>query len=161
LNPDTDERLPREPFDKDWLSTRLTLNDTTEQGLLGETRTSPTLELELVRDANWATDIAQQRLDLRSPSNGRAEATFSVRLTKGYNIELGDLVKVTHFQGIGSTGWTNRRCQVRRHEVDLDRFTVTLTVRDIDDLLLAAPVAPAATWDGGNLTWDGDVITWT
>jgi hypothetical protein len=34
-------------------------------------------------------------------------------------------------------------------------------VRDIDDLLLAAPVAPAATWDGGNLTWDGDVITWT
>jgi hypothetical protein len=128
-------RPPREPYDGTWKSGLQTLNDTTEQTALGETRASQTLELEMVRDQDTADDVAAQRLALRKSSKGRAEATFDCTLSKGYNIELGDVIAVTHFQGISTTGWSARRCQVRRHVVDLDKLTVKLTVRDVDNLL--------------------------
>jgi hypothetical protein len=158
-NPEIGSRLPREPFDKDWLSGTQTLNDTTEQTNLGEVRSSQLLELEMVRDQSTADDVAARRLALRKPSNGRAEATFSSTLSKGYSVELGDLVNVTHFQGIGSTGWTNKRCRVLRIVDDLDNFTRTFTVQDIDNLLAQAPASDAIQWDGDDVTWDAEVVT--
>jgi hypothetical protein len=158
-NPEIGSRLPREPFDKDWLSGTQTLNDTTEQTNLGEVRSSQLLELEMVRDQSTADDVAARRLALRKPSNGRAEATFSSTLSKGYSVELGDLVNVTHFQGIGSTGWTNKRCRVLRIVDDLDQFTRTFTVQDIDNLLAQAPASDAIQWDGDDVTWDAEVVT--
>ncbi len=135
LNPDVDTRLPREPFDGTWLSGLLTIEDATSIADIGETRASALLELEMVRDENTAVDVAEQRLALRAPANGRAVATFTVPIGRGIGVELGDIVKVTHFQGIGSTGWAARRLQVRRHEVNLDAMTVTITGRDVHDLL--------------------------
>lgn len=135
LNPDTGTRLPREPFDKTWLSGEQDVSDGTEITALGETRKSQLQEYEMVRSATTADDVAAQRLALRKPSNGRAEATFRCTLSKGYNVELGAVIKVTHFQGLSSTGWSARRCQVRRHQVNLDSMTCTLVVRDVDNLL--------------------------
>lgn len=126
-------RLPREPFDGTWLSGLQTLNDATSIAAIGETRSSKLLELDLVRHEETADDVAAQRLALRK--DPRAEATFKVTVNRGLAVELGDIVKVTHFQGLSATGWTNRRLQVRRHQVDLDRLTVTLTARDVDNLL--------------------------
>jgi len=104
-----------------------------------------------------AADIAAQRLALRSPSNGRAEASFDVTLGRGHSVELGNLIKVTHFQGLGASGWSANVCQVRRREVDLDRFTVTFTVRDVDDLMDQEDVDWLVVGDSP-LTIDGDPI---
>jgi hypothetical protein len=158
-NPEIGSRLPREPFDKDWLSGTQTLNDTTEQDNLGEVRPSKLLELEMVRDEDTANDVAARRLALRKPSNGRAEATWKSTLSKGYSVELGDLVNVTHFQGIGSTGWTNKRCRVLRIVDDLDQFTRQFVGQDVDNLLIQAEASDAVQWDGDDVVWDGEIIT--
>lgn len=133
LNPDSGTRLPREPFDAGWLSGLQSVSDATSISNIGETRESQLIELEMVREALTADDVAAQRLALRR--NPRAEAVFDLTIPRGAPIELGDVVKVTHFQGLGASGWTARRLQVRRIEVDLDRLTVTLTCRDVHDLL--------------------------
>jgi hypothetical protein len=158
-NPEIGSRLPREPFDSTWLSRTQTLNDTTEQTNLGEVRSSQLLELEMVRHQETADDVAARRLALRKPSNGRAEATWRSTLSKGYSVELGDLVNVTHFQGIGSTGWTNKRCRVLRIVDDLDVFTRQFTAQDVDNLLVQAPASGAVQWDGDDVVWDGEIVT--
>lgn len=135
LNPDPGTPLPREPFDGVWLSGLQTVSNAPSIAAIGETRQSQLLELDMVRDTATANDVAAQRLALRCPANGRAVATFAVTIPKGAAIELGDIVKVTHFQGLGASGWTAQRLQVRRIEVDLDQLTVELTCRDVHDLL--------------------------
>jgi hypothetical protein len=135
LNPKQGTRLPREPFDANWLSGLQTVEDATSISDIKETRESQLLELEMVRDAATADDVAAQRLALRCPSKGRAVATFDVTVSRGASVELGDIVKVTHFQGLGASGWTAQRLQVRRIELDLDRLTISLTCRDVHDLL--------------------------
>lgn len=133
LNPKPGERLPREPYDGVWLSGLQSVSDGTSIAAIGETREAQLLELEMVRDEATADDVAEQRLALRR--NPRPVATFALRLNRGLALELGDIVKVTHFQGLGDEGWLARRCQVRRLTCDLDRLTVTVTVRDVEDLL--------------------------
>jgi hypothetical protein len=135
INPDTGTRLPREPFDGPWLSGLQSVEDATSISDIGETRESQLLELEMVRQALTADDVAAQRLAMRKNASGRAVATFDVTVSAGAGVELGDIVKVTHFQGLGASGWTARRVQVRRIEVDLDRLTITFTCRDVHDLL--------------------------
>jgi hypothetical protein len=159
VNPVEGSRLPREPYDKDWLSGLQTLDDATEQTALGEVRASQVLELEMVRDSVTAADVAARRLALRKPSNGRAEATFTSTLSKGYGVELGDLIEVTHFQGIGASGWDAQRCQVRRIVDDLDEFTRQLTAWDVDNLLDAVAASDAVQWDGDDVVWDGATVT--
>jgi hypothetical protein len=127
----------REPFDGKWWSGLQKIRDDTSVTNMGGDprglRKSQLLQLHCIRLQAIADDIAQRRLDLRK--NRRAAALMAVRL-EGDDIELGDIVKVTDFQGLGPTGWTEKRCQVRRHIFGVDQRAVQLVVRDVDDLLL-------------------------
>lgn len=136
LAPAEGTRLPGDEFNADWFSGLKILDDTTSQSAvtgIGEIRESQLIEFEMVRDPLTAADVAAQRLALRKTP--RAVAVFDTTIPKAANVELGDIIKVTHFQGLGATGWTDRRLQVRRIEVDLSTLLITLTCRDVHDLL--------------------------
>jgi hypothetical protein len=96
-------------------------------------RQSQVQEYNLIRSNTVADDVAAQRLARKKTP--RALATFDVRLNDGDGVELGDVIRVTHFQGVSSTGWSARRLYVRRIEDDLDAFTRTITAEDVDNLL--------------------------
>jgi hypothetical protein len=61
--------------------------------------------------------------------------TFTVQLGAGASVELGDVIKLTHYAGATATGYTTRRLHVRRIEDDLDEMTRTLTCWDVNNLL--------------------------
>jgi hypothetical protein len=134
-------RLPREPFDEEWLSGVQTITNSTSVTALGGTprgrRKSQVQKMELTRHQGTADAVAQRRNDLRSPANGRAEATYAIQLQKADTAELGDLRKVTHPEGLGTNGWEEQRVQIRAIEEDwnIDEMCAYLTVRDVDDLL--------------------------
>ncbi len=136
LTPTAGQRLYRDPYDGKWGSGLQTLVDSGSVTNLGGdpkgVRRSQLQEYNLVRDQVTADAVAQERLDLRGPSSGRAEVSFDVFLLDGCDVELGDIVTATH----RDLPWTgSRRCQVRMLEFDLDELTVRLMARDVDDLL--------------------------
>ncbi len=137
--PQEGARLPQAPFKADWLSDKQEVIDATSITALGGEpkgrRESQPQLMEFVRHTATADDVAAQRLALRKHVNGRAEARFEIPLQRCDTVELGDLVKVTHPQGIGSSGWVAKRCQVRRIREDWARMVAELTVLDVDDLL--------------------------
>jgi hypothetical protein len=154
-------RLPREPFDADFLSGVQEVTNATSVTALGGTprgrRESDVLQMELTREEAVATAVMALRNAIRSPANGRATATYSITLQKADDVELGDLRKVTHPWGTSSTGWSARRCQVRAITEDWNDMTAELEVLDVEDLL--DEVAVEGIVFGGNpLTLNGDPI---
>lgn len=78
----------------------------------GDTLTMEKMELGFVRNEIVAKDIVRRKL-LRHKDPPRL-----VRLSthaKGFNIELGDTRLVSHFGGIGATGWVNQPVRIQRH----------------------------------------------
>jgi hypothetical protein len=61
----------------------------------------------------------------------------------GWNFELGDLFTLTHFAGVGATGWTNHILRVIAQDSDPGTHLVTITAEEVRDL------APEAH-DGGD-----------
>jgi hypothetical protein len=133
LTPTTGARLPKDPAAEGWLSGTQSLSDAASIAAIGEERESDILELDFVRDADVAYVVANERLKLRR--RPRPDVTFTVTVARGLDVELGDVIKVTHFEGVSATGWTERRVQVRRIVIDLQQLTVQLTCRDVHDLL--------------------------
>ena len=89
----------------------------------------------MVRDADTAALVASDRRDLLSPPNGRMEASFDLSLRHGYDVRLGDILSVEHWD----LPWAGtRRCQVRRLTTNLDDLIISIGIRDIDDLLTAS-----------------------
>jgi hypothetical protein len=136
LTPEQQTRLPLDPFSGRWHSGLQTIRDEASITALGGSpmgvRRSQVQEYQLVRDAATADAVAAERLVLMSPPNGRAEVAFDLSLRHGASLELGDIIEVEHWD----VPWTgSRRCQVRRLELDLDQLRVTVTARDVDDLL--------------------------
>ncbi len=157
-------RLPREPFDGDWLVGLQSVSNSASIAALGGTPRgevrSQVQEMEFVREVATADAVAQRRNDLRSPANGRAEATYTIQLQRLDAAELGDLRKVTHPQGIGASGYVARRMQLRVIEEDWNNMTATITVRDVDDLLDEVAVSGLVLGDAP-LTLNGDPIVIT
>lgn len=157
--PEEGARLPQSPFKADWLSDLQTVSDSTSILALGGSpkghRESQVLEMEFVRDQATADNLAAQRLAKRKNVNGRAEASFDLMLQKADGLELGDVVKVTHPQGLGASGWSSQRCQVRAIEEDWNTMTARVTVLDVHDLL------DVLAWDAGAIEWDGVLVTWS
>lgn len=150
-------RPNRDPYDGKWFSGLQRVSDEdviTDMGgrPLG-LRQSKVQEYNLVRDQDTADDVAARRLARRRYV--RSLATFTVTLSDGDGVELGDVIKLTHFQGVTSTGWSSRRLQVRRIEDDLDAFTRTISALDVDDLL------EELTFSGEGVTFDGEPVTFT
>ncbi len=110
-------------------------------------RQSRVQEYNLVRLEATATDLARQRRELKK--HPRPVATFTVLMCDSDTVELGDVIKLTHFAGQSGTGWAEQRLQVRRIEDDLDAFTRTFTCLDVDGLLPAAGGGFSSGFTGG------------
>jgi hypothetical protein len=122
------------PADDSW-GTDTRVSDTVSIAELGETRTADRLELHFVRSAAVAQDIVNRVLARRAyPPR---EVKFRVGLS-GLNSELGDIVLVTHADGIGEAGWAEHPVRVRAHEVNPEDFTVTITARDVGHIFRRA-----------------------
>lgn len=99
----------------------------------------------------YAMDIANRRL-LRN-SQPLALVTFKIDL-RGLALSLGQLIQVTHFAGIGSTGWTNRVLMVTRISTDPneDGFLCTIEAEDVHAILdVPLMIIDSATIDSGVL----------
>lgn len=96
-----------------------------------QTKKSETLDLWLAPTSAQAGDVAARRL-LRTKEIPRT-VTFVTGL-QALNTELGDVVLVTHLEGIGASGWVDRAIFLTRHELDPDRLTITLEGIDVDRL---------------------------
>lgn len=101
----------------------------------GQTKKSRTIEMWLVRNATMAGDVAQRRrLLTKEPPR---TVVFTVGL-RGMQVELGDVVKLTTAQGIGSSGWEDRAIFITRHELNPDRLTVRLEGIDVGRIFAGA-----------------------
>lgn len=100
-----------------------------------QTKKSQTIDLWLHRNAEQAADVASRRL-LRTKEIPRT-VTFQTGL-QATNTELGDIVRVTHLEGIGAGGWVDRAVFVTRHHFDPDRLTIDLEGIDVDRLFAGA-----------------------
>lgn len=161
LTPEQESRLPNDPFKADWISGEQSVTDGPSVVALGGglrgLRRSQVQEYGLVRDSNTAVMAAQTRRDLLSPPNGRLEGTVALSLRHGWDLELGDVIALQHWD----LNWTgSRRCQVRRLRLNLDALTITVGWRDVDDLLTGFTGYEGSTAGAGETSGDfgGDPI---
>lgn len=106
-----------------------TVQDTGAQAAIDGEIKPYTLTLWGIRNQSVAYEIAIRRL---------ARRKFPYRLVRwesdmgGLAVDLGDTVLVSHPDGAGSNGWTNRPVFIRRHEFDPQRFVVQFEGLDLD-----------------------------
>jgi len=121
-----DYRYDHNYTDAAWESTG-TEEDATLQTELGEVKPY-SLDLYACRTATMAADIAQRRL---------ARRKYPYRVVKwtsdmgALTIDLGDLVLVSHPDGLDSAGWTDRPAMILRHEFDPQTFVIRLEALDV------------------------------
>jgi hypothetical protein len=146
-------------FQRDWSARADTwrdrgeYSDATSITKYRETKRSQEIQLWAIRDTTVAADIAQRRL--RRTKNPPRYVSFTVGL-QGANLELGDIVKVTHHEGIGAAGWTNNLVRLTRHELDPESFTVMLEGYDMSGLfgtafILGDRTVLPADWDDASV----------
>jgi hypothetical protein len=51
---------------------------------------------------------------------------------EGLSLEVGEVFRFTHAEGIGAEGWVNRWVRVMRHEVQPSAGIVTLEIYDLE-----------------------------
>lgn len=98
---------------------------------IGQSKRSQLLEMWLVQNQGLAQEVMGRRLT-RTKEPPRF-VSFVTGL-QALNTELGDIIKVSHIEGIGAAGWTDRPIFVTRHEVDPDRLTITIEGIDVERL---------------------------
>jgi hypothetical protein len=130
-----------------WAVENLHLRDT---GASGEPSIAPATELWFVRASTVAHDIGLNRLTRAHDVPRRVRVQTGMH---GLNVELGDVVGVTHVEGTGNSGWTNRKTRAELAEGSLDDNTVTLTCRDI-----AAYAVPTVVEEPGAVTMPGSAV---
>lgn len=97
----------------------------------GEEKSSPELQLHGVRNALQAEDVVYRRLTRTKQTPMLVVWDMGMA---GLSIEIGDVVKVTAYSAIGDQGYVDRPIRVTRHEVDPDKFTVTIEGYDMERL---------------------------
>ena len=113
-----------------------------------ETRSSQTRLLPFVRNAPIAFDIARRFLT-RSKEVPR-RVTWDMGMS-GLNFELGDIVLVTHLDGIGLNGYEATPIRVTRQDYNPQNYTVSIEGYDVgqffsDAFVLGDEAALPATW---------------
>lgn len=89
------------------------------------------LSLELTRDQATAEDIVALHLEVLGP--GPVVPRMADHLC-GTNVELGDNIEVTHFEGVASAGWTDQPVRCEQHALNLDAMTVEVEGLDVSGL---------------------------
>lgn len=113
-----------------------------------ETRTSPTRMLPFVRNAPIAFDIARRFLTRAKDVPRRV--TWDMGMA-GLNFELGDIVLVTHIDGIGLNGYEATPIRVTRQDYNPQNYTVSIEGYDVgqffsDAFILGDETALSASW---------------
>lgn len=114
-----------------------------------------TLTLWAIRSGAVAYEIAQRRLQRRK---------FPYRIVRwksdmgGLTVDLGDVVKVTHPDGAGASGWTDRLVFLTRHEFDPDRFVVQFEGLDLTGII--ATVDPPQVPVNTTISLGADTVPW-
>lgn len=107
---------------------REAIGDLTMQDAQGEVRASALQEFYFVRHPETARDVAARRL-LRLKRTPRYQSV--VLDLAGLEQDLGELFRITHYDGIGASGYTEHPFLAVRHEVDLNAMQVTITGLDL------------------------------
>jgi hypothetical protein len=55
----------------------------------------------------------------------------------GFNYELGDVLTISHYEGVGPAGWVDVPCRIERIAIDPSTYTTTLEVYDLTPVLEA------------------------
>lgn len=113
----------------------------------------PIRQLKFVQTAEAADDITQRILSRFrfTPRRGRLPTHI-----KGANVELGDIIRVSHPEGTGAApGWVERACMVVQHSLNPQDLAaaVELGFEDVDELFMSRFIfgdetVIAATWGG-------------
>lgn len=113
--------------------------------LYGAKTGSPEVDLYMVRGKNRDSDA-----DEYSRGTETAAAVLALKLARwahvqhiatlqtgpaGFNYELGDVLNITHYEGVGPAGWVEVPCRIERIEIDPSNFTTTLEVYDLRPVL--------------------------
>lgn len=106
--------------------------------------TAPTLFLYMIRGTNRAGDYtgyAQGNLTADDVTRRflmrHKDPPRYVTWQMGYdgcNIEMGNVVLMSHFEGVGSAGWVDRPLRIIRHETDPNKFAVDMQAFDLQSL---------------------------
>lgn len=103
-------------------------------------------ELLFVRDQATADDIGARKLTRHKDPPRKVRFSLAA---DGHNVELAELVALTHFAGVGSSGWSRQIVRITRHTSSPDG-SVEFEGYDIARLLatiaLGDEVALAPTW---------------
>jgi hypothetical protein len=111
----------------------------------GGKTTYQTLNLHMVRGKN-------RSIDADDYARGTLTATAVLALTLarvssiqhlptlgtgpgGFHYELGDVVPITHYEGLSTAGWTARPIRIERVDIDPSQFISGLEGYDLDPLL--------------------------
>lgn len=87
---------------------------------------------EWIRIAAMARDIAARKI-LRFKDT---ITFYTLKLPlRSYAQDLADVIKVTHYQGAGSTGFTDKLCQIRASELYIDAFNNMVQLEDVTNFM--------------------------
>jgi hypothetical protein len=113
----------------------------------------PSREMEFfyVRDEDTATDLAQREMMF---TRYVPRLVYWRQPLSGLSIELGDLVKMTHLDGVGQSGngFVNTPLLVERHNFDPRRFSVYMEAWDVERLF-------STSFRLGSDAWGVDWVT--
>jgi hypothetical protein len=115
------------------------VRDTSSITNYDQERESPTFELAMLREetasaaitAVMSRKLARYRHPLRTAS--------LILPLSGTQIEVGDLFRMSHIEGIGASGWVDRLVRCTRHELDPNLNRVRLEVYDVEPLIGGSP----------------------
>lgn len=106
--------------------------------------------------ANTATAIEtikyvarQQRLRWRHPLR---VVVLSLPFLTSYDVELGDVIRLTHPEGLGASGWVDHDVRVRKIDTDLNKGIRTLECYDLAPIYAGLEDSVEATWNSLGLT---------
>lgn len=125
-----------DPDKQKYRSDKLIVEDTVLQDAHGEVLESDLVELFMVREPRTARDVLARRL-LRLKRCPRYQPV--VLNLAGLEKDLGERFGLTHYDGIGASGYVATPFYTVRHKIDLDRMQVTLTGLDLSRIIGFGP----------------------
>lgn len=85
--------------------------------------------LYFTRDETVAADIAARKLVRRKNPFILDKCPLPI---ESFEDDLADIYQITHFEGIGASGYAARSFQVRAQNIDLDKFVNVVTLEDAE-----------------------------
>ncbi|MCK4818639.1 hypothetical protein KA005_22905, partial [bacterium] len=95
-----------------------------------------------VRSSIIASDLASRKVLRRK--DPVIFDTFPLPL-KSFGDDLAEVIKITHFEGMGATGYVQKLFQIRKTSYDIDKFVNSMVAEDVDAFFGLACILGDAT----------------